>query len=256
MASNCLVTKLKAVVDNSHLPKLGEMLVNVLSSDAKAVITGNNLTVRSSDSVFDVYDNQGTLVGNNVSSYTGNHLDIRFKQVGTCYVSGKYDSITTISLKKCTAVTKYCNAMTSLEINGTYEGVVSDYVAENLAYFVNFTSGVRGSVNDLFNLLSLISLTAGSYSEGGNVYPAISGDFLQLIIAQIGKRRTNGTINGTWSPIFFNNEQMPNVAKYQLAWVPISGTSNYTVTVKAGASLEDPTFSRTITIDANGNIVS
>jgi hypothetical protein len=242
MSTNCLVTKLKGVVDNDNLIKLGEIKVNVeAASITRAAVRGGSVpcTITLGGTIKAYIDNAKTT---EISSpFTSiDHPDFYLEGEGEVSVLNKY-ALRILRLKGITLQDiMYCSEKFSSaellsgdvskmdEIIGKYTSLTRITFTDSEAYGeiplittehhaltelkisdIPYTSriDVTGSIMNLVNLLSLQTLDANKSK--------VSGEINDFAAAQVAKGRgTNGeetlTIYGNGTYITYSGASINN----------------------------------------------
>lgn len=238
----CLVTKLKGVVNNDTLKKLGciQFKKNT-DGDCVLNITGNgeDITVVCSDSrsfladsisvntytIHDEYLHQFSFSDNGYNIEIHNKYNIvNVEGSGACYMMDISDL-------------NYCNHLTSWVFrspsyaNGSLDNLIDNDSIITFAFPV--PGGLTGHVESLSKFKNLASLTLNDNAN-------IIGDWCTLVRQIYAKGRTSGSITISWIGsmynVKFNGVPVANAASGNLAWS--SETGKITLTVGTSDSYE------------------
>lgn len=250
---NCLVTKLKGVVDNDSLLKLGELRFglknnqnarcnfNVPQADLAIVGSGtftykdgNDNTTQNCTSYHhqggwgNVFPEGAAITMSFINKYEPTHFLLFY---GNCNLK---DFVST-NLTRLTV--DYCNLEEDINVTDILKNI------PNLNRFTVVGSDkIHGLVEDFAPYIDITELSLGTDND-------VYGDLCVLARRQIAAGRESASIASSWNGHFkFNDEQMPNTLSNTLSWEKVG--NNYEVTMNAG-----PDFVRTVTVDSNGNIV-
>ena len=262
MANNCLVTKLKSVVDNDNLEKLGCIRVSINPA------SGNNLIF------FGISEGKEIKVtildDNTITSVNSGNEKISDKVAIIRYSAGNpYPGFYTAN-----------NTTTLIEIEGKYNLTTLDSVNElpidslfSLPDFIGLSGNVKGDIEEFSKISTLSRLTLTYNGQNymnlyGDVIKAFGGNAnivslkmnmcahvnawsLEKLIKEqrFTANRSNGTIAfvANQSNVTFNGITITEYSTKDITWEPNSSVSTNT----------DITYNNvTVTIDQNGDIVS
>lgn len=280
---NCLVTKLKAVVDNDNLEKFGVLVLKTTSKDQGAYKFG---IIMQNPGTIDAVDG-GTIKSYRSGGTTDTHQDIpaqtdstwkaALSTESTFELKNKYDLLTLTLFSD-----EYYDNFDLAQLKGCYNlGILIGCVSGNLssiselaslAYLnlerANKSSKLKGDVSSLAALVNLAILNinkntaiTGSIADLGNLVnltefesreTGVVGAVEEFVAAQIGNGRNNCeslSMIGYKTAITFNGSPaFPNASVKTLSWT--RNTSTGATHIVLGEDSID------IVVDSDGNIVN
>ena len=286
MSTNCLVTKLKSVVDNSKLLKIGEMpfyMNGVVSSAGQAFIRNvNNSPITLTPRKGNIYASTGAKPSTPLPLNTPYIINVNpdngmnFK-INLYWDAGEIDAIIGNYYDMATG---NCSVEHFGYLNGAYRigissGKVSRYNGKQQSGLaqLSFASGVEYDTNVLDIVECCPAITELNIStdltnnyilrEVGNAIPTtittlnlpfsqskaynVSGAIEDLVAAQVHKGRNSGNIT-------FGNMNCPNVTFDDNSYGWISPTLAWSATGTSGQySITYNNVTITISVDSSGN---
>lgn len=254
---DCFCSEFIASVNNDNINRLDTLRIvfNITNTNMNFFIKDHKRTTiyMENGKTFSVKTADNTILAENVSTFDyqfgdNNIVVYGFSETGTLWITNKYN------IKNLTLNSNYMDFEVSqlkyVQINKLVLNInplgqnVNDLNLPYLTQLTDSNNALNGKLEDLAT--TPLALFSGASN--------IIGDILELAQAQVKAGRESATINGTGWKRKFNGTNIGTHDKYQIAWVK-SG-SNYVVTCKAGSNIESPSFNQSVTIDAQGNIVS
>lgn len=239
--NNCLVTKLKAVVDNNDLEYLGgiEFIVNsekditgqiVKSIDtdkARITVIGNGtMTVNTSPS--STYGNGETFVVPNLArtiTFSAGNYKVRIDNK-YALADLRFGGVAWKSLNQV----KNCNDITILAVT------MLGYVTGNLSSLEGMTKLTQlsldrtyGYTGNIKSLGKLTSLTTLNITKNSSYESLIEGDVLDFVGEQVKSGRTTMSsdsplsCNGILEQVTFNGKTVSNASSARMTWESSNG---------------------------------
>ena len=211
MANNCLVTKLKGVVDNDNLSQIGEFKCKLLvssnsgitrldfieSSDSLVYITllDDDVTFASATVPAQIIDSKHAILSNtygqalSVSGASeGDWINVKVKsKYKFIHIARKFDGCLLSDLNYCEELTGFYpkNVCTCV---GTFYDLAKITSLERLE--INYAEHITGNISELG---SLVNLTTLGVCENSALYTNFCGDFKDFVITQRNAGRTTCT---------------------------------------------------------------
>lgn len=171
MANDCLVTKLKGVVNNDNLLKVGEIRLNVAWNDTSAA--NASFYIRSSENV--TVKVNGTGIGGNPGALNSNTYLLNANATARLYIT---NDVTEVFVDN-----KYSLVIISVANNLNISTTVDDIKYSNIGDLGNI--GLAGDIGDLAALASLVKLNVFGDNLYGNIERLSNHVFSQFDVSSL-----------------------------------------------------------------------
>ena len=242
---NCLVTKLKASVENSDLHKMDEFFINVVGANSKqigfiwndgttfeqGVEFSEGLTYTKIAASYATVSGSGTIKVKNKYNLTlfNDQVSNGIALEELYYSPLNVFSISGITFPDANSIVLKLNGLTVLQVGQSQTPLRIENVLkhkETLSNFIfNYNNFVKGSMFEYGRLKSLTSGIGVAYNRGitGSIEDFVAG---RVFEGQASSPSTVSFYDGESHSITFNDAELPHIGSTNLTW---SASGNNTV---------------------------